>query len=242
MFKIAAFYQFKDLPHYEALQPLIKARCEALGISGTILLAKEGINSTLEGSVEAVDQFISDLENGTFLDTHFDGLELKFSEAKLAAFRKLKVRLKSEIVALKSPQTNPNKQVGTYVSPQDWNDLLDDPELVVIDTRNEYEVDLGTFRGAINPKTRYFRQFQEYVQVHLDPKKHKKVAMFCTGGIRCEKASSYMLEQGFEEVYHLKGGILQYLEDVPQQKSKWEGDCFVFDERIAVTHGLKEAF
>ncbi|MBT5654128.1 MAG: rhodanese-related sulfurtransferase, partial [Alphaproteobacteria bacterium] len=155
-------------------------------------------------------------------------------------FYRLKIRLKKEIVTLGRPEANPNKVVGTYVAPEDWNALIQDPEVLVLDTRNEYEMDIGTFKGAKNPHTVNFREFPDYVEKNLDPKKHKRVATFCTGGIRCEKATSYMLQQGFEEVYHLKGGILKYIEDIPEEESLWEGDCFVFDGRVSVTHKLKE--
>jgi len=166
-------------------------------------------------------------------------LEHKESVADAQPFDRMKVRLKSEIVTIGVPEADPNAQVGTYVDPKDWNAVLADPNVTVIDTRNDYEISIGSFQGAENPQTRSFRQFPEYVRTHLNPAQHKKVALFCTGGIRCEKASAFMLAQGFEEVYHLKGGILKYLEEIPPDESLWEGECFVFDQRVAVQHGLE---
>ena len=170
-----------------------------------------------------------------------DNLELKFSTADKKPFVRLKVRLKKEIVTLGDPQVNPLRKVGTYVAARDWNDLIADPDVLLVDTRNTYEVDMGTFRGALDPRIETFGQFKDFVAANLDPARHKKVAMFCTGGIRCEKASAYLLDKGFEEVFHLKGGILKYLEDVPQDESAWQGACFVFDWRVALEHGLKQA-
>ncbi len=170
-----------------------------------------------------------------------DNLELKFSSSDRKPFVRLKVRLKKEIVTLGDPQVNPLRRVGTYVAAQDWNALIADPEVLLVDTRNTYEVDMGTFKGAVDPKIETFGQFKDFVSRNLDPARHKKVAMFCTGGIRCEKASSYLLDKGFEEVFHLKGGILKYLEDVPQEDSSWQGACFVFDWRVGLEHGLKQA-
>jgi UPF0176 protein len=208
--------------------------CQAHDLKGTILLAPEGINGTIAGSRQAIDSVLSFLR----ADPRLADLEHKESDAESPPFQRMKVRLKKEIVTIGLSEVNPNEQVGTYVDPKDWNHLINDPEVTVIDTRNDYEVSIGTFQKAQNPNTKSFREFPEYVSHQLDPKKHKKVALFCTGGIRCEKASSFMLSQGFEEVYHLKGGILKYLEEVPESESLWEGECFVFDERIAVRHGL----
>ncbi len=232
---VAAFYKFVSLPDFaEKQQPLLDY-CQAQGVKGTILLAKEGINGTIAGQGEKIDSVLSFLRS----DSRFADLEHKESSAEEAPFERMKVRLKKEIVTLGLPEVDPSQQVGNYVNAKDWNALISDPEVVVIDTRNDYEVKIGTFKGADNPETESFREFPEYVQRHLDPRKHKKVAMFCTGGIRCEKASSLMISQGFTEVYHLKGGILKYLEEVPTEESLWEGECFVFDERIAVRHSLE---
>lgn len=210
--------------------------CLLQKIKGTLLLAEEGINGTVAGSREGIDALLTYLKK----DPRLADLDHKESFADEMPFYRMKVRLKKEIVTLGVPGVDPNEKVGTYVAPQDWNAIISDPEVVVIDTRNSYEYDIGTFKGAVDPKTETFREFPEYVSRNLDPQKHKKVAMFCTGGIRCEKASSFMLQQGFEEVYHLQGGILKYLETVPEEESLWEGECFVFDERVSVKHGLHE--
>jgi UPF0176 protein len=231
---VATLYKFVRLPDFaEKQQPLLSC-CQSHGIKGTLLLAEEGINGTIAGSQAAIDAILSFLR----ADHRFADLEHKESLADVQPFDRLKVRLKSEIVTLGVPEADPNVQVGTYVAPKDWNALIADPEVTVIDTRNDYEVSIGSFQGAENPQTRSFRQFPDYVRTQLDPAQHKKVALFCTGGIRCEKASAFMLAQGFEEVYHLKGGILKYLEEVPTDESLWEGECFVFDQRVAVQHGL----
>jgi UPF0176 protein len=232
---VAAFYKFVRLPDFALKQPPLLAHCEAQGIKGTILLANEGINGTIAGSRDGIDSVLSFLR----ADPRLADLEHKESYADSFPFNRIKVRLKKEIVTFGLPEADPNEQVGVYVNPKDWNDLICDPEVIVIDTRNEYEVNIGTFQGAQNPHTSSFRQFPDYVRNHLDPTRHKKVAMFCTGGIRCEKASSFMLAQGFQEVYHLKGGILKYLEEIPDSESLWNGECFVFDQRIAVRHGLE---
>jgi UPF0176 protein len=232
---VAAFYKFVSLPDYIDKQQPLLSFCQTQGIKGTILLAPEGINATIAGERLAIDSVLKFLRS----DPRLADLEHKESYTEEAPFERMKVRLKKEIVTLGLPEIDPNEQVGTYVNPQDWNALISDPEVLLIDTRNDYEVVIGTFKGAQNPQTQSFRDFPEYVKKHFDPSKHKKVAMFCTGGIRCEKASSFMMSQGFQEVYHLKGGILKYLEEVPTQDSLWEGECFVFDERVAVQHGLE---
>ncbi|MBE9205232.1 rhodanese-related sulfurtransferase [Nostoc sp. LEGE 06077] len=232
---VATFYKFVSLPDFADKQELLLAYCLAQGIKGTILLAAEGINGTIAGSRQGIDAVFTYLQS----DRRLADLESKESYAQTPPFERMKVRLKSEIVTLGLPEIDPNQQVGIYVSPAEWNDLISDPEVTVIDTRNEYEVRIGTFQGAQNPHTNSFREFPEYVEHHLNPNQHKKVALFCTGGIRCEKASSLMIAQGFSEVYHLKGGILKYLEEVPAAESLWEGECFVFDERVAVRHGLE---
>jgi UPF0176 protein len=232
---VATFYKFITIPNLKVKKMQILACCQTNKVRGTIILASEGINGTIAGTKEAIVNVQNLLYN---LDGLAD-LEFKESNAKKQPFTRLKVKIKSEIVTLGLPEVDPNQQVGTYVEPQDWNQIISDPEVVVIDTRNDYEVEIGSFKQAKNPNTQSFREFPEYIQAHLDPVQHPKVAMFCTGGIRCEKASSYLLSQGFKEVYHLKGGILKYLENVSAQESMWQGECFVFDQRVAVKQGLK---
>lgn len=232
---VATFYKFVSLADCAALHTNILSYCRQQDVKGTILLATEGINGTIAGSRVAVDLVLAFLKT----DPRFADLDHKEAIASSIPFERLKVKVKNEIVTLGKPDVNPAEVVGTYVTPQAWNELIADPEVIVIDTRNDYEVSIGTFSRAINPQTNSFREFPEYVNQHLDPQQHPKVAMFCTGGIRCEKASSYLLNQGFREVYHLQGGILKYLEEVPPENSLWRGECFVFDERIAVTHGLE---
>ncbi|MFF7708779.1 rhodanese-related sulfurtransferase [Pseudomonas sp. NPDC007930] len=233
---VAAMYKFVTLEDYTALrQPLLDAML-ANNVKGTLLLAEEGINGTVSATREGIDGLLAWLK----LDPRLADVDHKESYCDEQPFYRTKVKLKKEIVTLGVPGVDPNHNVGTYVEPQDWNALISDPEVLLIDTRNDYEVAIGTFEGAIDPKTTTFREFPEYIKAHFDPSRHKKVAMFCTGGIRCEKASSYMLGEGFEEVYHLKGGILKYLEQVPQAESKWQGDCFVFDNRVTVRHDLTE--
>lgn len=233
---VAALYKFASLPDFEALIPPLKTVCQLYKVKGTLLLAAEGINGTIAGSRQGIDAVLAHLH----ADPRLQDLDHKESFAEEQPFYRLKIRPKKEIVTLGVAGVDPNKKVGAYVSPEDWNALISDPDVVVVDTRNNYEYIVGTFQKALNPNTETFHQFPTYVQQNLDPKKHKKVAMFCTGGIRCEKASSYMLEQGFEEVYHLKGGILKYLEKVPPETSLWAGECFVFDNRVTVKHGLEE--
>jgi UPF0176 protein len=239
-YKVAALYQFVSLPDFRELRDPLHAICSDLGIKGSLLLAPEGINGTLAGTEEGIDALVAELRNGPLFHGRLDNLELKFSTAADLPFKRMKVRLKKEIVTLGDPQADPTQQVGAYVSAAEWNGLLEDPDLIVVDTRNDFEVEMGTFAGAVDPRIKKFSEFKEFVQKELDPARHRKVAMFCTGGIRCEKASSYMLKQGFEEVFHLKGGILQYLEDVPEIESRWNGGCFVFDERVSLGHGLVE--
>ncbi|MGQ0443082.1 MAG: oxygen-dependent tRNA uridine(34) hydroxylase TrhO [Methylophilaceae bacterium] len=237
-FLTAALYKFVSLPDYSALQTSILEACEAHHVKGTILLATEGINGTIAGLPDDIRNVLQFLRGDPMFLGRFADLAHKESFAEKHPFYRMKVRLKKEIVTLGIPGVSPTKQVGTYVKPEDWNALISDPEVVLIDTRNDYEVDIGTFKGAIDPKTTTFREFPDYVANNLDKTKHKKVAMFCTGGIRCEKASSYMMEQGFEQVFHLQGGILKYLENIPEAESLWQGECFVFDQRVAVKHGL----
>ncbi|EIM24509.1 oxygen-dependent tRNA uridine(34) hydroxylase TrhO [Microvirga lotononidis] len=239
-YKVAALYQFVPLPDFRELREPLHRLCLDLEIRGTVLLAHEGINGTVAGTDDAVDSLMAELRDGELFRKRLDNLELKFSTSAEMPFKRMKVRLKKEIVTLGDPQTDPRRRVGTYVSPAEWNRLLDEPGIVLLDTRNDFEVEMGTFEGAVDPRIKRFSEFKDFVKKELDPKQHRKVAMFCTGGIRCEKASSYMLAQGFEEVFHLKGGILKYLEDVPESESRWDGGCFVFDERVALGHGLVE--
>jgi UPF0176 protein len=239
-FKVAAFYQFASLPDFRDLREPLLALCGDLGLKGSVLLAHEGINGTLAGRPEAIGELVRELRCGDLFGDRLDRLELKFSAASTMPFGRLKVRLKKEIVTFGDASADPNRQVGTYVKPADWNELIAAADTLVIDTRNAFEVAIGTFEGAVDPAIGSFGQFKEFVARHLDPAKHRKVAMFCTGGIRCEKASSYLLSRGFAEVYHLKGGILNYLEQICETESRWRGECFVFDERVALGHGLRE--
>jgi UPF0176 protein len=234
-FIVAALYKFAPLSDIKTMREEILHACKKHDICGTLLLAKEGINGTTAGSRQGIDAILA------FLRAYppLKDLEHKESFANEAPFYRMKVRLKKEIVTIGIPEVNPNDIVGTYLTPEEWNKVISEPDTVLIDTRNDYEVKIGTFKGAIDPQTDTFREFPDYVKDHLDKQKHKKVAMFCTGGIRCEKASAYMKKLGFEEVYHLKGGILKYLENIPPEKSLWEGECFVFDQRVAVKHGLE---
>src|SRR5882724_7234600 len=217
--KVAALYQFAALPDFRELREPLRA---------------------VAGSDEGIDAFVGELQHGPLFGGRLDNLELKFSSASEMPFQRLKVRLKKEIVTLGDTAVDPTQRVGTYVEPSDWNELISAPDTLVIDTRNAFEVAMGTFEGAIDPGIKSFGQFKEFAAERLDPAKHRKIAMFCTGGIRCEKASAYLLANGFSEVYHLKGGILRYLEGVPEGESRWRGECFVFDERIALGHGLQE--
>ena len=239
-YKVAAFYQFAALPDFRELREPLRAICAGLALKGSVLLAHEGINGTLAGSEVAIGDLIKKLRDGALFGGRLDHLELKFSHALAMPFRRLKIRLKKEIVTLGDTAVDPTQQVGVYVEPSDWNALISAPDTLVIDTRNEFEVAMGTFEGAVDPGIKSFGQFKDFAARHLDPAKHQKIAMFCTGGIRCEKASAYLLAQGFSEVYHLKGGILRYLEGVPEGQSRWRGECFVFDERVALGHGLQE--
>ncbi|NRP47555.1 MULTISPECIES: rhodanese-related sulfurtransferase [unclassified Marinobacterium] len=232
---VSALYQFVRFEECEALrQPLLEFLNEQ-DIRGTLILAKEGINGTVSGSREAIDALYAWFKEHPPLD-QVSSKESFFDEQP---FYRTKVKLKREIVTMGVEGIDPLKTVGTYVKPNEWNDLISDPEVLLVDTRNDYEVDIGTFKGAINPHTDTFRDFPSYVKEQLDPSKHKKVAMFCTGGIRCEKSTAFLREQGFDEVYHLEGGILKYLEEVPADNSMWDGECFVFDNRVSVGHGLE---
>ena len=239
-YKVAAFYQFAALPDFRELREPLRAICAGLGLKGSVLLAHEGINGTLAGSRQAIEALVAELREGELFGGRLDRLELKFSSASSTPFQRLKIRLKKEIVTLGDPAADPTRQVGIYVDPSDWNELIAVPDTLLIDTRNAFEVALGSFEGAVDPGIKSFGQFKDFAARHLDPAKHRRIAMFCTGGIRCEKASSYLLSRGFGEVYHLKGGILKYLEGVPETQSRWRGECFVFDERVALGHGLRE--
>ncbi len=231
---VAALYKFVALPDYQDLREPLIAECAAAGIKGTLLLAAEGLNGTVAGTREGIDRVLTYLKS----DPRLEDLSHKESFDDAMPFYRMKVKLKREIVTMGVEGIDPRQVVGTYIAPKDWNALISDPEVVVVDTRNDYEYELGSFEGAVNPDTKSFREFPQYVADHMDPEKHKKVAMFCTGGIRCEKSTAYMKEQGFEEVYHLHGGILQYLEDVPKSESLWSGECYVFDNRVSVDHDL----
>ena len=224
------------LTDFETKQKPLLELCHQKAIKGTILLAREGINGTIAGSRQGIDAVIAYLR----CDPRLTDLETKEASIKHLPFKRTKVRLKKEIVTLGIPDINPLENVGIYVDYDDWNDLISEPDILVIDTRNNYEVEIGSFKGAINPKTNSFREFPDYVTHNLNPYKDKKVAMFCTGGIRCEKATSLLISKGFKEVYHLKGGILRYLEKVQLEQSLWNGECFVFDKRVAVKHNLEK--
>lgn len=234
---VAALYRFVTLENLPKLQKRIKTLCDDQNICGTLLIAPEGINGTVAGQGDAIPELMKLLEEIAEISKG----ELKYSHASEKPFRRIKIRLKKEIITMKAPEANPNNQVGTYVTPENWNNLINDPDVTLVDTRNTYETAVGIFKGAIDPKIETFTEFKDYVHNNMDPTKQKKVAMFCTGGIRCEKASSYMLAHGFEEVYHLQGGILKYLEEIPADQSQWEGDCFVFDRRVAVGQDLEES-
>src|SRR6267154_149645 len=238
--KIAAFYQFARLSDFRELREPLRAICARLGLKGSVLLAQEGINGTLAGEPASIDALVGELQAGALFGGRLDNLELKFSHASVMPFARLKIRLKKEIVTLGDTAVDPTRQVGTYVEPSDWNALISAPDTLVIDTRNAFEVAMGTFDGALDPGIKSFGQFKDFAACNLDPAKHRRVAMFCTGGIRCEKASACLLARGFAEVYHLKGGILKYLEGMPKQQSRWRGECFVFDERVALGHGLQQ--
>lgn len=237
---VAALYKFVALPDFEDIKPKLEQVCKDNGVLGTLLLAKEGINGTVCGPRSGIVAMM----NWLWSDERLRELAPKYSEAKEAAFTRMKVKLKREIVTMGCDGIDPNRLVGRYVKPKDWNALIADPDTLVIDTRNSYEFAIGTFEHAVDPATTTFREFPQWVDENLKSKpehqRPKKVAMFCTGGIRCEKATAFMLEQGFDEVYHLEGGILKYLEEVPEEDSLWKGQCFVFDQRVSVGHGLKQ--
>jgi UPF0176 protein len=235
---VAALYHFTPFPDPEALRAPLLAACEAHGIKGTLLLAREGINGTIAGEAEALQAVLAHIR----ALPGCDGLDVKFSPAPEMPFHRIKVRVKREIVTMGEPDIDPTLSAGHYVDPHDWNALIADPDTLVIDTRNDYEVAVGTFRGAVDPQTPTFRDFPAWFREHRDELLggKTKVAMFCTGGIRCEKSTAFLRSEGIEEVYHLKGGILKYLEHVPEEQSLWQGECFVFDERVTVRHGLEQ--
>jgi UPF0176 protein len=235
IYHIAALYRFITIAEPAALQALLREELAALHICGTLLIAPEGINGTLAGDAIAIATMLDILVGHTGLRKE----SVKFSTATLRPFTKLKIRLKREIITFNQPQVDAATQAGTYVTPEAWNALLAAPDITIIDTRNSYETALGSFAGALDPKIENFTDFADFVRNQLDPATHRKIAMFCTGGIRCEKASAFMRQEGFAEVYHLEGGILKYLETVPEPESQWQGDCYVFDKRVAVGHGLQ---
>ncbi len=233
---VAALYKFVQLDDYESIQGPLLDVCQAAGVFGTLLLAREGINGTIAGSQAGVHAVLNHIQS----DNRIGPVEHKESWADEMPFLRMRVRLKKEIVTMGVPTVNPNITVGTYVEPEDWNALITDPDVMVIDTRNDYEVEIGTFKGAIDPKTSSFREFPEWAANSDVMSGKKKVAMFCTGGIRCEKSTAYLREMGVENVFHLKGGILKYLETIPEKDSLWQGQCFVFDQRVSVGHGLEQ--
>jgi UPF0176 protein len=235
-FLVAALYHFVAFPRFASFREPLQVVCDENGVRGTLLIAHEGINGTIAGTDAGIAAVLSYLR----AQPEFAGLEHKESRASAMPFNRMKVRLKKEIVSMGVEDIDPNRVVGTYVAPKDWNALISDPETIVIDTRNDYETAIGIFKGAVDPQTKTFREFPEWVKQNAGLHNKPKIAMYCTGGIRCEKATAFMKQQGFDEVYHLKGGILKYLEEVPQEESLWEGACFVFDERVSVEHGLKE--
>ncbi|HYF65287.1 MAG TPA: rhodanese-related sulfurtransferase [Herpetosiphonaceae bacterium] len=232
---VAAFYKFFAFPDYAEWREPLRALCAERGVRGTILLAAEGINSTIAGPPDGVAAVLGRLR----ADPRMADLAWKEAVAAAMPFARMKVRLKREIVTLGVPTVDPTRHVGRYVPAAEWNGLISQPDVVVVDTRNDYEVEVGSFKGALNPHTDSFRDFPAWVEGNLDPGEHRRVAMYCTGGIRCEKATAYLLDRGFSEVYHLEGGILQYLETVPAEQSLWQGECFVFDERVSVDHDLR---
>ena len=231
---IVAFYKFVSFPDYVSRQPEILKFCIEKSIKGTLLVAEEGINGTIAGRKTNIHQFLQFLKS----DSRFSDIEHKESYADKIPFHRMKVKIKKEIVTLGQPNINSDERSGIRLDPKDWNSLITDPDTVIVDTRNEYEYQIGTFENAISPKTTNFREFPDFVKQKLDSKKNKKVAIFCTGGIRCEKASIYMLNQGFKNVYQLNGGILKYLEEIDRNKSLWQGECFVFDSRVSVDYEL----
>ena len=235
MLTICALYKFTRLDDFEEIQDPLKLFLDSLNIRGTLLLAREGVNGTIAGDNDSIMKSLDYLQK----DKRLDGLEYKFSYSEKPPFKRLKVKLKKEIVTLGVSNIDPTFSSGTYVKPADWNELINDPDVVLIDTRNNYEFEIGSFKGSINPNTETFREFPAYTKNNLEKYRDKKIAMFCTGGIRCEKSTAYLKSKGFENVFHLQGGILKYLEEVKEDDSLWEGECFVFDDRVAVKHNLE---
>ena len=233
---VATFYQFAHLPDCLNWQKKLRTQCKKHNVLGTIILAEEGINATISGSADSIQKVIDFIKS----DERFKSMPFRLSTTPRQTFYRIRVAVRDEIVTLGDSTVNPNEQVGKYVEPENWNKIISDPDVTVIDTRNDYEVEIGSFEGAIDPKTQTFGQWDEYVEKNLSDQKDKKIAMFCTGGIRCEKASSHLIKKGFKEVYHLKGGILNYLEKMNTNESLWNGECFVFDHRVSVVHGLKD--
>ena len=233
---VATFYQFAHLPDCLDWQKKLRTRCKKLNVLGTIILAEEGINATISSSVDGIEAIMDFIKK----DPRFSNLTYRLSITPRQTFYRIRVAVRDEIVTLGDSSINPNEQVGKYVEPENWNDIITDPEITVIDTRNDYEIEIGSFKNAVDPDTQTFGQWDEYVEKKLSDHKEKKIAMFCTGGIRCEKASSHLIKKGFKEVYHLKGGILNYLEKIEPENSLWDGECFVFDHRVSVVHGLKD--
>ncbi len=239
-FVVCALYKFTALDHFASLRIPVQTKLQEYKIRGTILLAKEGINGAIAGTRPNIERFLSWLNQQPAMRE----LEVKHSVAEQLPFKRARVKLKKEIVTMGVADIDPRESVGAYVEPKDWNNMLDDADVLVVDTRNEYEIKVGRFVGrfahATNPQTTNFREFPAFAAQHLNPAKHKKIAMYCTGGIRCEKSTAFLKQQGFDQVYHLKGGILKYLEQIPQSQSKWQGECFVFDDRVTVDHQLRK--
>jgi UPF0176 protein len=232
---VATFYRFTKLPDSADWQTRLEAECKTHEVNGTIILATEGLNATVAGSKTGIAALLEFIRS----DARFAGMPHRECETERETFHRLRIIIRPEIVTLGDPSVNPNDAAGEYVPPEDWNQLISDPEVLLIDTRNDYEVELGTFKNAINPDTAAFGEWEAFVQKNLNGDKQQKVAMFCTGGIRCEKASAHLLKEGFENVYHLQGGILKYLQETKPEESLWEGECFVFDHRVTVVHGLE---
>jgi len=233
---VCALYHFVSLDNFKGLREPLLEKMQENQVKGTVLLAAEGINGTIAGNRQGIDKVLVWLKS----DPRLKSLDHKESFDDQIPFYRAKVKLKKEIVTMGVEGIDPKLKAGTHIKPANWNALISDPDVTLIDTRNQYEVEIGTFENAINPGTKSFREFPDYVKIHLDPAKHKKIAMFCTGGIRCEKSTAYLKEHGFHEVYHLEGGILKYLEEVPENDSLWKGECFVFDNRVAVTQNLEK--
>ncbi len=234
---VATLYKFFKVDDLVALQDQLYAICNKNNVMGTILIANEGVNGTISAKPREIEKTLISIQK----DDRFSEIEIKYSSTNKQPFHKMRVRLKKEIVTIGLPEINPNKTVGTYVKPEEWNDIISDPDVILIDTRNKFEIKIGSFKNALDPRTTSFRDFPEWVKKFKQDKTNtnKKIAMYCTGGIRCEKASSLMKEEGFNEVYHLQGGILKYLEQVEKEKSLWEGECFVFDDRVCLTENLE---